>query len=119
VIDNICSFCVSPYNSQFGATDISCRHAVSGSHSDPRPLSLPTPTGCTRSNTTATGSGWNATATACGWSPVAATNWTDRYPWIVEAARKIRQKRFVLDGEAVILGVDGISDFNALHFPQA
>jgi bifunctional non-homologous end joining protein LigD len=42
-------------------------------------------------------------------------NWTDRYPWIVEAARKIRQKRFVLDGEAVILGVDGISDFDALH----
>src|ERR1700746_779645 len=42
-------------------------------------------------------------------------NWTDRYPWIVEAARKIRQKRFVLDGEAVILGVDGIADFNALH----
>jgi ATP-dependent DNA ligase len=38
-------------------------------------------------------------------------NWTDRYPWIVEAARKIRQKHFVLDGEAVILGVDGISDF--------
>jgi bifunctional non-homologous end joining protein LigD len=28
-------------------------------------------------------------------------NWTDRYPWIVEAARKIRQKQFVLDGEAV------------------
>ena len=24
-------------------------------------------------------------------------------------------KRFVLDGEAVILGVDGIADFNALH----
>jgi hypothetical protein len=42
-------------------------------------------------------------------------NWTDRYPLIVEAARKIRQKRFVLDGEAVILGVEGISDFNALH----
>jgi bifunctional non-homologous end joining protein LigD len=42
-------------------------------------------------------------------------NWTDRYPWIVEAARKIRQRRFVLDGEAVILGVDGISDFDALH----
>jgi bifunctional non-homologous end joining protein LigD len=33
----------------------------------------------------------------------------------VEAARKIRQRRFVLDGEAVVLGVDGISDFNALH----
>jgi ATP-dependent DNA ligase len=42
-------------------------------------------------------------------------NWTKRYPWIVEAARKVRQKRFVLDGEAVILGVDGISDFDALH----
>src|SRR5690242_17917868 len=42
-------------------------------------------------------------------------NWTDRYPWIVEAARKVRQKRFVLDGEAVVLGVDGVSDFNALH----
>jgi bifunctional non-homologous end joining protein LigD len=42
-------------------------------------------------------------------------NWSDRYPWIIEAARKIRQKQFVLDGEAVVLGVDGISDFNALH----
>jgi bifunctional non-homologous end joining protein LigD len=28
-------------------------------------------------------------------------NWTDRYPWIVEAARKVRHRRFVLDGEAV------------------
>jgi ATP-dependent DNA ligase len=42
-------------------------------------------------------------------------NWASRYPWIVEAARKVRQKHFVLDGEAVVLGVDGISDFNALH----
>lgn len=41
--------------------------------------------------------------------------WTDRYPWIVEAARKVRQKRFVLDGEAVVLGVDGVPSFNALH----
>ena len=32
-------------------------------------------------------------------------DWTKRYPWIVEAARKVRQKRFVLDDEAVILGV--------------
>jgi hypothetical protein len=36
---------------------------------------------------------------------------TKRYPWIVEAALKNRQKRFVIDGEAVILGVDGNSDF--------
>jgi bifunctional non-homologous end joining protein LigD len=42
-------------------------------------------------------------------------NWADRYPWIVEAALKNRQRRFVIDGEAVILGVDGISDFDALH----
>jgi hypothetical protein len=31
--------------------------------------------------------------------------WTDRYPWIVEAARKIRQWQFMLDAEAVVLGV--------------
>ena len=33
----------------------------------------------------------------------------------MEAALKNRQQRFVIDGEAVILGVDGISDFDALH----
>ena len=42
-------------------------------------------------------------------------DWTKRYPWIVEAALKNRHKQFVLDGEAVVLGVNGISDFNALH----
>src|SRR5215468_4863109 len=42
-------------------------------------------------------------------------DWTRRFPWIAEAARKNRYKQFVIDGEAVILGVDGISDFNALH----
>ena len=42
------------------------------------------------------------------------TDWTRRYPWIAEAALKNRQKHFVIDGEAVILGVDGTSDFNAL-----
>ncbi|MCK1345464.1 DNA ligase [Bradyrhizobium sp. 193] len=43
------------------------------------------------------------------------TDWTRRYPWIVEAALKNRQKHFVIDGEAVVLGVDGVSDFNARH----
>ena len=38
-----------------------------------------------------------------------------RHPWIVEAALKNRIKQFVIDGEAVLLGVDGIADFNALH----
>ena len=42
-------------------------------------------------------------------------DWTKRYPWIVEVVLKNRQERFVIDGEAVILGVDGVSDFNALH----
>jgi bifunctional non-homologous end joining protein LigD len=45
-------------------------------------------------------------------------DWTDRYPWIVESALKNRIKQFVIDGEAVILGVDGIADFNALHSRQ-
>jgi hypothetical protein len=30
-----------------------------------------------------------------------------------ESALKNRLKRFVIDGEAAVLGVDGISDFNA------
>ena len=42
-------------------------------------------------------------------------DWADRYPWIVEAARKSRHQQFAIDGEAVMLGVDGISDFNGLH----
>src|SRR5258706_9965201 len=42
-------------------------------------------------------------------------DWTDRYPLIVEAALKNRSRSFVIDGEAVLLGVDGISDFNGLH----
>jgi ATP-dependent DNA ligase len=42
-------------------------------------------------------------------------DWTKRFPWIVESALKNRQKHFVIDGEAVILGVDGYSDFDALH----
>jgi len=33
-------------------------------------------------------------------------NWADRYPWIVEAALKNRRKQFVIDGEAVVLGVE-------------
>ena len=42
-------------------------------------------------------------------------DWTDRYPLIVEAALKNRASSFVIDGEAVPLGVDGISDFDGLH----
>ncbi|MEY9179753.1 DNA ligase [Bradyrhizobium sp. USDA 313] len=42
-------------------------------------------------------------------------DWTKRFPWIVETARKLRQEQFVLDGETVVLNVDGMSDFDALH----
>jgi bifunctional non-homologous end joining protein LigD len=42
-------------------------------------------------------------------------DWTDRYPLIVEAALRNRSTSFVIDGEAVLLGIDGISDFNGLH----
>jgi ATP-dependent DNA ligase len=42
-------------------------------------------------------------------------DWTDRYPMIVDAALRNRATSFVIDGEAVLLGVDGISDFDGLH----
>ena len=45
-------------------------------------------------------------------------DWTDRYPLIVEAAHRIRIGSFVLDGEAVLLGDDGRSDFDGLHNRQ-
>ena len=42
-------------------------------------------------------------------------DWSDRFPRIVEAALRNRNSSFVIDGEAVLLGVDGRSDFNGLH----
>jgi ATP-dependent DNA ligase len=45
-------------------------------------------------------------------------DWSKRYPWIVESALKNRYKQFVIDGEAVVLGVDGVSDFDALYSRQ-
>jgi len=42
-------------------------------------------------------------------------DWSKRFPLMVEAALKLRQEQFVLDGEAVLLGVDGRSDFDGLH----
>ena len=46
-------------------------------------------------------------------------DWSKRYPWIVESALKNRTRQFVIDGEAVVLGVDGLSDFDALYSRQA
>src|SRR6202012_5969761 len=42
-------------------------------------------------------------------------DWPESYPMIVEAALTNRASSFVIDGEAVLLGVDGISDFDGLH----
>jgi len=42
-------------------------------------------------------------------------DWGDRFPLITEAALRNRHTSFVIDGEAVLLGVDGRSDFNGLH----
>lgn len=42
-------------------------------------------------------------------------DWTRRFPWIAETALRNRRRQFVVDGEAVVLGIDGVADFNALH----
>ena len=42
-------------------------------------------------------------------------DWARRFPLIVTAALKLRQEHFVLDGETVVLGPDGVPDFAALH----
>jgi bifunctional non-homologous end joining protein LigD len=45
-------------------------------------------------------------------------DWSTRFPLIREAALRNRQNSFVVDGEAVLLGVDGRSDFDGLHSRQ-
>lgn len=45
-------------------------------------------------------------------------DWTERYPAIVAAARRLPTKRFVIDGEGVVEGSDGIADFSLLHSRQ-
>jgi ATP-dependent DNA ligase len=42
-------------------------------------------------------------------------DWSGRFPLISEAALRNRNSSFVIDGEAVLLGVDGRSDFDGLH----
>jgi ATP-dependent DNA ligase len=41
-------------------------------------------------------------------------DWTWRFPGSPRA-RKKRKAQFIIDGESLVLGIDGISDFNALH----
>jgi bifunctional non-homologous end joining protein LigD len=42
-------------------------------------------------------------------------DWTKRFPWIAAAALWNRRKHFMIDSEAVVLGVDEVSAFNALR----
>src|SRR3982751_4514763 len=42
-------------------------------------------------------------------------DWSDRYHLITKAALRRKKTSFVIDREAVVLGPDGISDFDGLH----
>jgi bifunctional non-homologous end joining protein LigD len=42
-------------------------------------------------------------------------NWPDRFPSIVDAALSIKAASFLIDGEAVIIGDDGVYDFRSLR----
>ncbi|MHC2296189.1 non-homologous end-joining DNA ligase [Rhizobium mongolense] len=42
-------------------------------------------------------------------------NWTSRFPFVDQAARELLQKSVYIDGEVVIDGADGISDWPAPH----
>jgi bifunctional non-homologous end joining protein LigD len=42
-------------------------------------------------------------------------DWSGRFPLITEAALRNKSSSFAVDGEAVLLGVDGVSDFDGLH----
>ncbi len=42
-------------------------------------------------------------------------DWTDRFPGILAAARNVPAKTFIIDGEAVVLNDQGVSDFSALQ----
>jgi bifunctional non-homologous end joining protein LigD len=42
-------------------------------------------------------------------------DWTDRYPRIVEAATALRAKSFLIDGEVVVCGNDGVPSFKRLR----
>jgi bifunctional non-homologous end joining protein LigD len=44
-----------------------------------------------------------------------ANDWTARLPAIAAAAERIRAKSFTLDGEAVVVGPDGLSRFEEMR----
>src|SRR2546430_1251403 len=42
-------------------------------------------------------------------------DWSKRFPLIVEAAARLRVHSAMIDGEAIVCGQDGRSDFDKLH----
>jgi bifunctional non-homologous end joining protein LigD len=44
-----------------------------------------------------------------------AYDWTERLPAVAAAAARIKAKSFTIDGEAVVLGPDGLSHFDELR----
>ncbi len=48
-----------------------------------------------------------------------AYDWTVRLPAIAAAAARIKAKSFTIDGEAVVLGPDGLSRFDDLRRREA
>jgi len=58
----------------------------------------------------------------CSWLSAAACahtrnghNWSDRYPGIIAAARKLSCRSAILDGEVIVQDARGVSDFEALQ----
>jgi bifunctional non-homologous end joining protein LigD len=44
-----------------------------------------------------------------------AIDWTARLPAIAESAARLEARSFTIDGEAVVIGPDGLTDFEALR----
>jgi hypothetical protein len=76
------------------------------------------PIGFTRSSTTATACSFSAKASACGCSARNGNDWSDRFPLITEAALRNRISSFVIDGEAVLLGVNRRADLATRKLPS-
>ncbi len=51
--------------------------------------------------------------------PTNANDWTARLPAIAAAVERIKAKSFTIDGEAVVLGPDGLSPFEDLRRREA
>jgi bifunctional non-homologous end joining protein LigD len=44
-----------------------------------------------------------------------AGHWNHRFPLIVHAMTRLKVRSVIIDGEAVVCGENGVSDFDKLH----